>query len=575
MKQTRKAQMYLSTTLLDHIKQHYLNNKKVLLVTSNPSIALNIQSHFPLLSLAQVTGANNHQFKEIVEKMKSKTIDVMVLGIEQLINPSKLSIIMEHFIDVDTIMIDQIHHLSKTNFDYRPEYENLSLLIKTYTNSDWLLFYSILDDTDVTNLRLTFDIKSTSIIHPNTSYTYVSYDGVDRLKYLVDHARKYKSVFITHHYLQAEIIANQINQFLACEVVHRKVEETKKVESIKKWQSGLLDHIVITSDTTLPHPFSKVDAVVFLEPPISEAQVTYFQQLYQSSLTLLVFNKDKFMYEDSALHQFPYDELLNDVIDCLTQNPTGLTMRQMEHTINVDSYQLEKAMKGLKAYNAIKKDKLVYMLDQPFYLTPKQIQLHHNVKYQAYDAFKNKLQPSYTHLMPVDEHIMTTFYHHPLTVRPKVLFPTGFFKQSLIKKEHRSEHGYVFAVDYPKIHERAIAIDKLIQKNYKNEQITVTSLSKENDKVSELALYLHNHFFYDYKRVFEQFDSSLLKVNLNPYHKMKAILEQLKIIHSSSYHDVLVIVADHGDHFWQMGVLAKILLEGNLIKKVVVIFNQP
>lgn len=564
------------STMLDDIQRFLLEKKHILLITSTPSISATIKTTCQIESVYEVTGANNNEFKRIVEHMQHRNVDVLIMGIEQLLNNVKRDIVLESFHYADIVMVDNIHHLIKTNFDYRPEYENIHDISQSFFASQWMLYTYILSQKEIHVLSNHFPTLINNYKEPEISYTYYSMSDEKRLSFLMSLTTNHSIVCIAHDYLFAEIVDNQLQRFGSSGVVHRKVEETKKVSTTLDWQSSLLTTLVITSDTILPYPYPRVDYVVWLDMPVSKQQISFYQQLFDANNSLLVFRKEFYMSNDVFVHQFAYNNLLNDVVHSIKDNPTGLTMREIEHFIDGESYVLEKAMKGLRAYNALKKNKLVYVLNQPFHLSSSEIKHHQSMK-------ENNLLELYKTLEPKDDidtaitpQIIETINHYPLSIRPKVLFPIGFFNSSLIKKEHRSDVGYVFYKSYANLNNRAQAIKGILDSlDISNTDTSITCLCDENDSIEKLMQHYSRTYDIHHAKVFSSFKSSLLKNYFNPYHKMTCVMSQFKLIKTSKLKDTTVVFADHGDHFWQMGVVAKTLLEEKITKRVIVVFNQP
>ncbi len=563
-------------TMLDDIQRFLLNKKHILLITSTPSISTTIKNACNTEKVYEITGANNNEFKLIVEHMKNRNVDVLIMGIEQLLNENKREIIIELYNYADIVMVDNIHHLSKTNFDYRPEYENIQYMLQTFITSQCFLYAYALSKEDIHVLSLNFPYLLNSFSEPEIFYSYYSNLDEQRLASIVFLATNYSVVCITHDYLFAEIFANQLHRFVSSGAIHRKVEETKKVKTTLTWQSSLLTSLVITSDTILPYPYPHVDHVIWLDMPVSKQQVSFYHQLFIATKSLLVFNKESYTPNNVFVHQFAYNNLLNEVVQSIKNNPSGLTMREIEHFIDGESYVLEKAMKGLKAYQALKKEKLVYVLDQTFQLTNTMINNHQAMKENDFRSLFDTLHQKDDIDAKITPEITQTMYHYALSVFPKILFPIGFYNSSLIKKEHQSDAGYVFYKSYMNIDDRAQAIKGILDHlNISNTDISITCLCDENDSIETLMKYYARKHGVPFFKMFSSFRSDLLKNYFNPYHKMTCIMSQFKLIRKTELNDITIVFADHGDHFWQMGVVAKALLEEKLTKRVIVVFNQP
>src|SRR5690554_573731 len=196
--------------MLDDLQRFVLDNKHVLLITSTPSISKLIKKYSSITNVYEVTGANNNEFKAIINHIKNKSVSVLIMGIEQLINEVKRDAIIELYNYADVLMVDHIHHLSLTSFDYRPEYENISLMMQSYATSETFFYAYSLNQRDINILNQQFPQCINQFNQPPIDFMYTSYEDEKRLALLVSLVANNNIVCISHDYLLAELIANQL-----------------------------------------------------------------------------------------------------------------------------------------------------------------------------------------------------------------------------------------------------------------------------------------------------------------------------------------------------------------------------
>ena len=572
LKKPQAISLFHNDQLIPVLTKLIQAKQQVLIITSMPSISRVIQDHILDLRLYEITGANHNQYAFVIEKLQNQDLDVLVLGYEQLINPPKLNDVIATYQNVDYVLIMNINQSIPSNFDYRVEFENLPLIFTAFNKAQFMFFTYALSESELKELETRYHLEHHFQTN-NQDAIYYELDVYERFNPLLEILKGQATIIIVHDYDEATMLANQINHFQPCGVVHRRVPEIQKVIYQDQWQAGELANLVITSDTILPFKHPEITQIIWAAPPLSFSQMEFFHHFLQSKQTYLLFNKNHYDQNHIFTHQFVLDQSLNDLLNLLKDYPDGLTMREIERHLDGNSYTLEKAIKGLLVFGALKRKKAGYILDLPFYVTTSMAQAYAQAKIDDYHYFIDQLIPDYCPYT-IDD-VADTLNHLPLVVPPKVLFPTGFFNRSLIDINLQSQPGYVFYKTYDHLNQRINAINKLLASlEIDLNDTSVTYLSKDDD-VKSLAQHFSQGLGLPLSTCFGPFDSSLIKRAANPYHKMKAILNQFNLLSTKLLKATTIVFADHGDHYWQMGVIAKSLLENKMTKQVIVIFNQP
>ncbi len=549
----------------------------VLWVTSNPSVAHLIKQIKPAYQVRCITGANNNEFDDILNAIENQKVDVIVLGIEQLLNQPKLERILKLITSISHVVVDHIHHLSPISFDYRPEYEHLSILFNALTQAHWSFISNSLSESDFK--AITFKVNIHHIKNSNQLNRSISNHQVNDISQLIqllsETIMESRTLIVTHDYFEAEIVAFLLNQLMPCGVVHRKVEESKKVQTLNEWQSGIISCLVITSDTILPYPYPFVDQVIWLDYPLNWYQVAFYKELYAAKKHAIMTYHDP-SYLQISMHQFPFDHRLEEIMITLENNHHGLTMREIERFINIDSYVCEKAMKGLRVFGQVDKRSMHYFPIEGTTFSKDELEGIHSKKLAYFKDFLADIVKTEPFQLQVDDNIRHVVTHSAMPIRPKVLFPITFYPKSLILKNHQTEYGYLF-ISFPyNPYTRAHDIDSIMTSNLKdNETQSIVPLYHHETDMSELIKHLSQLNQSPIHHIFDKFDASLLHTMKNPFHKMTMIINQLTLLKTSYLSDSVFVVANHGDHFWQMGVVGYELLSRNMCKKVIVIFNQP
>ncbi len=551
----------------------------ILWITSDLSIASVITETSIDPSVVTISGTNNDRFEQTLIDIANDSYRVVVLGIEQLLNIPKLQRILDVMAHTRTVVVDHAHQLSLANFDHRPELHHLSFIDQALPDAEWLLFSEALSASEIPLIQQQVDVDiQTPLFRQSTSHQAIMVDDlVHTLQTVIDLVSNQRAIMITHDYQLAEMINNMLDHVFPCGVIHRKVDERKKVETLTKWLSKSLDHVVTTSDTILSnHPSESVAMIVWIERPISIQQMDHWTIKFGSKKTIVLIRSED-RPGQHMIHQFPYDHRLSLIHDVLSNHPNGLTMREIERHLNMESYALEKALKGLRVLNGVIKDKLTYKANPQWSIKQDDIQYIRTLKQEAYDQataeFKTLLKQD--HKVIISDTITQLATNTPMSVKAKVLFPITFYPKSLIDKHLQTETGYVYPMMIPDINTRADSICSLIENNADISHVTIVPLSIKNDVIDTLSDHIANKLFIPKRYLIDDFVSDDLKEALNPYHKMKRIKERLTLIHDQPVSDTIVIIADHGDHFWQMAVAGYELLSRSMCLKVIVIFNQP
>ncbi len=548
----------------------------ILWITSNPSLTLILKQERPSLNILKITGANYHEFEMTLSAIQNQQVDILVLGIEQLLNKPKLDTILQSMTITPHIVVDHIHHWSPISFDYRPEYENLTLLAQKFKDASWTLISHCLSSYDVE--IITSKITLSDVIKEKNNLklqNHIKVDSWHQLCQLIYNKTTSQShLIITHDYLEAQWIAFLLNKLTPCGVVHRKVEETKKVDTLQAWQKKQISSLVITSDTILPYPYPKIDLVIWVDYPISKYQWLDSMHTYQTS-TLAIITNHQPSFNQSAMHQFPYDGRLNEITRVLKEQKHGLTMREIERYYNIESYTLEKAMKGLRVFKGVNKQNMKYFPLDHWHFPLNIIKSIHKNKIKLFHQLLESINPPDNYLSENHLEIEDTITHSAMPIRPKILFPTNFYEKSLIASHHQTDYGYLFATYPYKTRTRVYDIHRLINQFKKeDETLSIVPFIDGEIELLEVINQLSNRLNFPINQVFHSFDSSSLNKMQNPFYKMTMIKNQTKLIHTQYLSDCVVVIANHGDHFWQMGVVGYELLSNNMCKRVIMIFNQ-
>ncbi len=549
----------------------------VLWVTTNPSVAHLIKQVKPTYHVQRITGANHNEFEVILNAIENQHVDVIILGIEQLLNQPKLERVLKLITSISHVVIDHIHHFSPTSFDYRPEYEYLNILFNTLTQAHWSLIsnsLSVFDYESITSKINVDHIKKHSLPNPSIACHQVC-DISQLIQRLSETIIYTHTLIVTHDYFEAETIAFLLNQLMPCGVVHRKVEETKKVHTLSQWQHEVSNCLVITSDTTLPHPYPLVDQIIWLDYPLSWHQLTFYKELFAAKKhVIMTYHVPS--YSQSSMHQFPFDHRLDEIMMTLKTNHHGLTMREIERFINIDSYVCEKAMKGLRVFGQVDKKSMHYFPIESITFSKDELESIHSKKLSYFKEFLADIVKTESFQLQVDDNVHHIVNHSAMPIRPKVLFPITFYPKSLISKHHQTEQGYLFIRSKYDPYKRAQDIHNIMVSNSNDvDTKSIVPLYNQEENISELIKHLSQLNQSAIHHVFDKFDTSLLHTMKNPFHKMTMIMNQFTMLQTDYISDCVFVVANHGDHFWQMSVVGYELLSRNMCKKVIVIFNQP
>lgn len=561
------------------IQQALSSNKLILFISATPSYALVLKQLFPTKNIQRITGANHNEYQINLQALRYHEVDILVLGIEQLINPTKLDMILSIIpSNLGYVMIDHIEQMSLFNHDVKAEYFTLNKLYEKLAIATWFLFSFSMSTLDKQEIAHSFALVDDAYLEPSiNSIVYYPYDQAKMLQFLVNKAQQCNILIVAHDYIQAQMSAFKLNKLIPTGVIHRKVDESSKVATTTKWQEGILTALVTTSDTLLPYPYPQVDCVVWIETPFSMTQVQSWHHRFDASQSLVTGIAKEDSYAQATMHHFPYNQTLTQIVDLVSQHPTGITLREMEHELNIESYSFEKALKGLRALHALKKVQSKYVMDEPWSFNQ---ELAHTIfikKKQAHNELLETLQKNKaTSELVVSLDVDKVYRYTALPLKAKVLFPIGFYSKSLIPKSLLSEVGYVFEEPYDDIRQRAVDVIELIDSNsIDKNQLSIMTLSKKNDEIYALGQHLAALLNLQLDDVFDDFDSSTLKEHLNPFHKMSQVKKQVRLHNNHPLKKTTLVLADHADQSWQMAVVAYELLECTSTKRVIVIFNQP
>jgi len=340
------------------------------------------------LNAATINSSNEDQWPAIMERVRTGTIDLLLVSPERFDNPDFMDqCLLPIAGSIQFVVVDEAHCISDWGHDFRPSYRRINRLLRQLPPN-----VAVLATTATANERVVRDVLEQ--LGPNTAFQRGPLtretiglqaielpDRASRLAWLAEVVPQLPGSGII--YTSTTRDANSVtawlrHQGIAAEAYYAGLEREKGPGTREKLEDQLMQNEikVLVSTNALGMGFDKPDLAFVIHFQAPQSIVHYYQQVgragrsIDNALGILMTGEEDDEINRYFIHSaFPPPRHIDHVLDALEDAEDGLTVSELLQLVNVRQKQLEKVLKFLTAVDAptvIKEDSRWYRTANPY-----------------------------------------------------------------------------------------------------------------------------------------------------------------------------------------------------------------
>ena len=318
-----------------------------------------------------INSTNTSEWPELQKRVLADEADLLLISPERLANEDFMEkLLLPISVRIGLLVVDEAHCISDWGHDFRPDYRRLvNVLQRMPTNMPIVGTTATANDRVINDakrqlgeLRVQRGALMRESLHLETLRLRTQ---AERLAWLAEHINELPGTGIVYTLTKrdAEQVSDWLNQNgIVTQPYHSSVvhENYADSSSYRERLEQALDHNevkALVATTALGMGYDKPDLgfVVHYQAPASI--ISYYQQVGRAGRgiecavgVLLSGVEDAEIHEYFRRTAFPDERWVNDVLHAL-ENADGLTLRELEQSLNLRFGQLEKVLKVLSVNN--------------------------------------------------------------------------------------------------------------------------------------------------------------------------------------------------------------------------------
>lgn len=315
-----------------------------------------------------INSSNKDNWDTIKEKLSKNEVDILLISPERLANDEfKNEILTSISNNIGLLVVDEAHCISDWGHDFRPDYRRILSIIKALP-----LNIPVLATTATANNRVVEDIKKQlgnnidiirgSLVRKSLKLQNINIPSQSyRLAWLAKNIPDLTGSGIVYTLTQrdAERVAEWLkSNSISAEAYHSGTSNSNEEDKSKKeeLEQKLInnDIKVLVATVALGMGFDKPDLrfVIHFQRPSSV--VHYYQQVGRAGRAvgeaygiLLCGEEDDNISDYFICSTFPPQKNISDILKVLNDSEDGLSLPEMEKSLNLRKSQIEKTLKFL------------------------------------------------------------------------------------------------------------------------------------------------------------------------------------------------------------------------------------
>jgi len=316
-----------------------------------------------------INSTNKNEWPELKKVTKNNEADVLLISPERLANEEFYEeVLIPIASNIGLIVIDEAHCISDWGHDFRPDYKRLKNVIKQIPKN-----IPILCTTATANDRVVEDIESQiegieivrgGLIRESLSLQTLHLPShADRLAWIMQNINDlpYSGIIYTSTIRDADRVADWLSQNdVDAKAYHADLRNDDRESLEEQLLKNKLKVLVAT--TALGMGFDKPDLGFVIHYQTPDSIISYYQQVGRAgreindSFGVLMFGKgDEEIQAYFRNNAFPSEELVQSILEILEEDnegyDNGMTIRELEKSLNLRQGQIKKVVKYLSVEN--------------------------------------------------------------------------------------------------------------------------------------------------------------------------------------------------------------------------------
>ena len=336
--------------------------------------------------LGTINSSNGSESKVVEQQFLAGQLDALIISPERLANDQFLkNVLLPAAGSAGLLVIDEAHCISDWGHDFRPDYKRIKNILPFMPRN-----IPVLATTATANSRVVDDIadqlgENISVLRGDLTRQSLHLQCINlpkrsqRLAWLADTIPQLDGTGII--YASTVHDANQVAEWLRRQGIQTGTY-TSRMNNLSRLQAenALRNNQikVLVATTALGMGYDKPDLAFVIHYQSPGSVVHYYQQVGRAGRAipqawgvLLSGDEDEKIQHHFINHAFPSQELVDEVLECLTHADTGLTKADIERRVNAKSKKIEGALKYLLVESPapiIEQDKRFYRTNQEYQL---------------------------------------------------------------------------------------------------------------------------------------------------------------------------------------------------------------
>lgn len=326
------------------------------------------------LNVKTINSENADQWDEIISDVYNDTVDALIISPERLANDDFKNILSNGLANrIGLFVVDEAHCISDWGHDFRPDYRRIIDIVNMLPPN-----VPVLATTATANDRVVEDIKMQlgdnlvisrgSLMRESLSIQVIRLDSKEeRLAWLAECVPSIEGVGLIYCLTVKDCIL--VDKWLKhngilSEPFYAGIDKEQKDVIVQKFLDNEIKVLVATVAFGMGFDKPDIGFVIHFQKPGNI--VAYYQQIGRAGRAL----KNAYAVllcgeEDDAINQyfidsaFPTEELMNDVIETVQENP-GIKKGEFEKYINMRRGKIENCIKYLEVNGDIYREKKQY-----------------------------------------------------------------------------------------------------------------------------------------------------------------------------------------------------------------------
>ena len=310
---------------------------------------------------ATINSDNRDDWASVESRIRQNQVDIILISPERLANPQFLSnVLASAASNISLLVIDEAHCISDWGHDFRPHYRLLERIVKRLSPN-----LRLLATTATANQRVIDDL--TQVLGPNLSISRGDLNRqsltlqaihlpsqAERLAWLAEQLNVLQGNGIIYTLTVRD--ANQVAEWLKSCDFNVEAYTGKTGELREGLEDALLKNQVkaLVATVALGMGYDKPDLAFVIHYQMPSSVVAYYQQVGRAGRALtsaygvLLRGEEEDEISNWFINSaFPTREEVNDILDALVANPSGLSVVKLMAEVNLSQGRIEKTLLAL------------------------------------------------------------------------------------------------------------------------------------------------------------------------------------------------------------------------------------